>query len=585
MFISTVETRALHRHVLPFPDKLKMRSKKLYILPGTAVLIVGLLLGMKLESTILGDDTFTQLRKLEEAFVIINQRYVETVDPKRIAEEAIGSMLRNLDPHSSYVSAEDAREVQEGYQGSFGGIGIWFDLTRSDDDRTRDTVRVVSVISEGPSERAGIIAGDRIVTIDDSSAIGLTETQVTRRLRGQIGTTVDVTIMRRGVREPLQFRLTRDRIPLYTVDASYMVDERTGFIRISRFSMQTYTEFMEHLERLQGQGMERLILDLRFNPGGIMESAVQIVDEMLPGNQMIVYTQGRSAEATSAYRSRRPGQIESQPVIVLVNEYSASASEIIAGALQDHDRALIVGQRTFGKGLVQNQFPLPDGSFLQMTVARYYTPSGRLIQTPYEDGDQSEYYEAKFGSYDRSTFNPRDYIESIPDSLHFKTAQGRDVFGGGGILPDYVVRPDTTPLLRAVGGLDARFMRQWFIENEGSLRDTWGERRDDFLSTYEIDDEVWTRFWSYAADNGARTTDDAAEVNPSEGVFSAVEAEENRRTIETYLKARLAQDLYGQTWWYFVAKDVDNELQEAMRLWDRAETLAAYHRAGGSTSR
>ncbi|MEX1056064.1 MAG: S41 family peptidase, partial [Rhodothermales bacterium] len=481
-----------------------LRSKNFYILPGVALLIAGALLGMKLQATVMSDDTFSNLRKLEDAFVIINQKYVEEVNADRMAEKAIDGMLKNLDPHSTYISADEAKEVQEGYQGSFGGIGIWFEIPRNDDDYSDDTVRVVSTISDGPSEKAGIMAGDRIVRINSDPAIGLSNNDVTGKLKGAIGTAVDVTVKRRGAREALEFTLTRDRIPLFTVDTSYMLDDGTGYIRISRFSMETYKEFMQHMDSLQTQGMKRLVLDLRSNPGGIMEAAIQIVDEILPGSDMIVYTKGRNAEATASYRARRKGKFESEPVIVLVNEYSASASEIVAGALQDHDRALIVGQRTFGKGLVQNQFPLPDGSFLQMTVARYYTPSGRLIQTSYDDGDQKEYYENKFKTYDSATFNPSEYIESIPDSLHYKTQHGRDVFGGGGILPDYIVKPDTTPVVRAVlgNGLDVRFVRQWFIEHEGGLRDTWADRQDEFALDYEFDNAVWTEFWAFAAENG-----------------------------------------------------------------------------------
>lgn len=555
-----------------------MRFTKFYILPGVLLLVLGAILGMTLESS-LSDDTMSNLRKLEDAFVIINKKYVEDVSAEELAEMAIQGMLRNLDPHSTYISAKEAKEVQEGYQGSFGGIGIWFEIPRNDDDYSDDTVRVVSTISDGPSEAAGIMAGDRIVRINDSSAVGLSTTEVTSRLKGAIGTEVQIGVKRRGVRDVLDFTLTRDRIPLYTVDASYMVDDKTGYLRISRFSMETYEEFIEHITTLEEEGMERLILDLRFNPGGIMEAAVRIVDEIVPGDNMIVYTKGRNQDATSAYRSQREGRLEDIPVIVLVNEYSASASEIVAGALQDHDRALIVGQRTFGKGLVQNQFPLPDGSFLQMTVARYYTPSGRLIQTPYEDGDQRNYYEHKFADRETATFDPGKYRESIPDSLHYTTERGRDVFGGGGILPDFIVQPDTSTLMKAIlgGGLDVRFVRQWFIEHEGSLRDAWGDRQDAFAGEFTVPTDLWDEFWVFADENGVKVAASDAEVNPSEGIFDGQEIDEHRSELETYLRARVAQELFGNRAWYSVYKDVDLELRESMQLWDRAETLAAYH--------
>ncbi len=555
-----------------------MRSKTFYIVPGVVLLLVGALLGMTLESS-LKDDTISNLRKLEDAFVIISKRYVEEVDSQAMAEKAIQGMLKNLDPHSTYISAADAKDVQEGYQGSFGGIGIWFEIPRNDDDHSDDTVRVVSTISDGPSEEAGIMAGDRIIEINDSTAIGLSNSDVTKRLKGTIGTEVRLGVKRRGARQPLDFTLTRDRIPLFTVDASYMADPETGYIRISRFSMETYDEFMEHVRNLETDGMDRLILDLRSNPGGIMEAAVQIVDEIVPGDNMVVYTKGRNNDATSTYRTRRRGALEDKPIIVLVNEYSASASEIIAGALQDHDRALIVGQRTFGKGLVQHQFPLPDGSFLQMTVARYYTPAGRLIQTPYEDGDQKNYYEHKFSNYDDAIFNPSKYMEGIPDSLRYKTSHGRDVFGGGGILPDYIVKPDTTPVVRAVlgNGLDVRFVRQWFIEHEGELRDTWGDRQDAFAEGFTISEDVWEEFWAFSAESGVKMTTDASEVDHSEGIFARETVEERRREIETYLRARLAQELFGNRAWYTIYKEIDPEMRESMKLWNRANTLAAYY--------
>lgn len=559
-----------------------IRSNKYYILPAVALLILGAILGMTLESS-LKDDTLINLRKLEDAFVIINKRYVEDVDSEAMTEKAIEGMLKNLDPHSTYISAADAKEVQESYQGSFGGIGIWFEIPRNDDDHSDDTVRVVSTISDGPSEKAGLMAGDRISRIDDSSAVGLSNMDVTKRLKGAIGTKVKVEVKRRGVRQPLEFTLTRDRIPLFTVDASYMADPETGYVRVSRFSMETYDEFMEHVGKLQNDGMERLILDLRSNPGGIMEAAIQIVDEIVPGDNMVVYTKGRNSDATSTYRTRRRGVLEDTPIIVLVNEYSASASEIVAGALQDHDRALIVGQRTFGKGLVQNQFPLPDGSFLQMTVARYYTPSGRLIQTPYEDGDQKNYYEHKFANYDDATFNPSKYMESIPDSLRYKTTHGRDVFGGGGILPDYIVKPDTTPVMRTLlgNGLDVRFVRHWFIQHEGELRDTWGDRQDAFTADFGISPEVWDEFWVYSAENGVTTTTVASDVDHSEGIFAREEVDEHRTEIETYIRARLAQELFGNRAWYTIYKEIDPEIRESMKMWDRATTLAAYSTSDG----
>ena len=553
--------------------------KRSRIFPVTALLLAGVLLGLTIRSVRIGEDTVAQLRKLEDAFLLINKQYVEPVDAASLAEKAIKSMLDELDPHSVYVSAEDAQAMQERFQGSFGGIGIWFEIARNDEDLSDDTVRVMSVIGDGPSERAGLMAGDRIIGIDDSTAVGLSQDEVTSRLKGEIGTQVEVTIQRHGTRAPLEFTLTRDAIPLYTVDASYMVDTATGYIRLSRFSQETYNEFVEHVRALKDQGMERLVLDLRSNTGGYMGEAIKIVDEIVPGRKTVVYTRGRRPETTSTYRTRRTGILEKEPVIVLVNAYSASASEIVAGALQDHDRALIVGQRTFGKGLVQHQFALPDQSILQMTVARYYTPSGRLIQTPYKDGDQEDYYEEKFASLEDATYRPGEYSDNIPDSLRFKTARGRDVFGGGGILPDYIVKPDTTPALRAVlgYGLERSFARKWFRDDERRLRERWRDREEEFASTFDISDELWASFVEYSTDTDADDPlAEASEEADSTQVVTADALHTYRETLEVYLRGRIAQEIFGHKAWYGIYKEIDPELNAALGLWGLAEGLAAW---------
>ena len=340
-----------------------MKLFKNYALSGFFILAIGLVLGLNLEAALSSDnDTYEQLQKLENAFIIIQRQYVDEADPKVLVESAVLGMLEELDPHSIYISPEEIDELQESYKGSFGGIGVLFEVIN-------DTIRVVSTITDGPSDDVGIIAGDRIIAIDDSSAIGFTSRDVQKHLKGKIGTPVDVTVHRPRARAPLNFTITRDRIPLYTVDASYMVDDATGYVRVDRFAMTTYQEFKEHTDALRKQGMERLIIDLRHNGGGIMESAEKIADELIAGNKTLVYTKGRNSQFDKVVRSTNGGSLEQMPVIVLVNEYSASASEIVAGALQDHDRALIVGRRTFGKGLVQSQFQLPDRSVLQMTIS------------------------------------------------------------------------------------------------------------------------------------------------------------------------------------------------------------------------
>ncbi len=552
---------------------MRFRNKKWYVIPAVLVLFLGVVLGMQIESAVSGDDTFEQLKKLEDAFLVIDRKYVEEVDAKKLAESAIAGMLKALDPHSTFIPAEEVAEIQESYQGSFGGIGIWFEPAATE----KDTAKVTSTIPDGPSEMVGIMAGDRIVAINDSSAIGMNSRAIQKRLKGPVGTKVKVTVLRPGARRTLDFVITRDRIPLYSIDSAYMVDDRTGYIRIGRFAMTTHREFVEHLRRLRAQGMQRLILDLRDNPGGIKQTAVQVADELLKGGRTIVYTRGRNPDENEVDRSTDGGLFEEGPVIVLVNGNSASGSEIVAGALQDHDRALLVGRRTFGKALVQRPFPLSDGSVLQVTVSRYYTPAGRLIQTPYENGDMESYFEHKMEVRQMN-------LDEIPDSLKFQTDHGRIVIGGGGILPDVIVRPDSTlsfyaPLVLAVReqALDIRFIRAWFNQHETALRATWGDRQQAFMDTFEVDEALWQAFWDYAAKEGDLHLVPAAEADPEAGRFAREEAEAHRHVLATLLKARLAQRLYRSEVAYPIFNQIEPDFLEAMRQWDHAAELAAFH--------
>lgn len=552
------------------------RLKTWYLLPAFILVVAGVVLGMNINAVVSNTDTMEQLRKLEDAFIVINRQYVEDVKPGMMAESAIRGMLEKLDPHSSYISAEEIAAVQEGYQGSFGGVGIWFEVVD-------DTARVTSTVDDGPSEKAGVMAGDRIVGIDDSSAIGLNSNGIQKRLKGPVGTGVKMNVYRRGVKKPIDFSITRGRIPLYSISSAYMVDEQTGYIRIGRFAMTTHQEFRDQLRRLKGEGMQRLILDLRNNPGGIKGTAVGVADELLSGGKSIVNTWGRNTQENEQDMSRDGGLFESPPVIVLVNANSASGSEIVAGALQDQDRALIVGQRTFGKALVQRQFPLRDGSVLQLTVSRYFTPSGRLIQTPYEQGDYEDYYKDKFSTLREATYSPAHYLEQLPDSLKFKTTHGRTVFGGGGIMPDYIVAIDTTalisaPLVQAIvrPGIESFFIRDWYEKHEHQLVATWGDRQQAFRDQFTVDAELWKAFWAYAKEQGVKIDSKAAE---GEVHFTSADVAVSRTTLETILKARLAQRLYNSEAWFPIYNQIDPVFNEAVRLWDHAEKLAVYHTA------
>lgn len=546
-----------------------------HALSGLFILAIGLMLGLNLEAVLSSDnDTYEQLQKLENAFIIIQRQYVDEANPKELVESAVLGMLEELDPHSLYISSEEIDELQETYKGSFGGIGVLFEVIS-------DTIRVVSTITDGPSDKVGLLAGDRIIGINDSSAIGFTSRDVQKNLKGKIGSKVDVTIHRLRNDKPLEFTITRGRIPLYTIDASYMVDDETGYVRIDRFAMTTYQEFKDHTDALRKQGMQRLIIDLRYNGGGIMESAEKIADELISGNKTIVYTKGRNAQYDKVVRSTNGGSLEDNPVIVLVNEYSASASEIVAGALQDHDRGLIVGRRTFGKGLVQSQFQLPDRSVLQMTISRYYTPSGRLIQTPYEDGDIEDYYSKKSVTHSK-TITAAEYAESMPDSLRFYTSKNRVVFGGGGILPDYIIPLDTlsSKLASAVigGQMDQLFAREWFETHEQQYRDHWGDRKQAFIDNYEVEPELWNGLWAYAEKQGVEVTGNESLVNEEENIFSVLEQESQRRTFETRLKALMARQLFGRGVWHPIVNEIDPEIKEALELWNLAEELAVAQR-------
>ena len=545
--------------------------KTIYIPAALSVMIVGVLLGVNWSADL--TDTTEQLKKLEEAFLIINKRYVEETDPAELAEAAIEAMIGTLDPHSAYIDPEAFTAVDERYRGSFGGIGIWFEIPRG------DTAQVVSPIEGGPSEKVGLRAGDRLVAVDDTSIIGADSDEIQRRLKGPVGSMVRVQVKRLGIGEELLFSITRDQIPLYSVTSTYMVDGQTGYIRLSRFAHTTYREFVEGVQGLLDQGMARLILDLRDNPGGIMEAAAAIADEMIAGTGVLVETRGR-AMPDQVLKAQRAGLFEHQPVIVLVNRNSVSASEIVAGALQDHDRALIVGQRTFGKGLVQNQFELPDESRLQMTTARYFTPSGRLIQTPYEEGDRHGYLEEKALSMRDAALDPAEYLGSIPDSLKYETAHGRTVFGGGGIFPDHLVMYDSTmaPVLQLMyeGYLFESF-KDWFTRNEPQLRRAWENRQADFSTQFAFSPEQWDGFWQVAAKSQVAVvvTEKASEASLENRIITRHDLEANRAVVHTYLKALLARQLYGARAAYPYYNQIDETFLEALTLWDEAAALPA----------
>ena len=547
------------------------RLSKYHILPAVLLIAIGAVLGVQLDTYLSDDDLGAQLDKMRQAFLQINQNYVDDLEAEEIAEAGVEGMVNSLDPHSTYIPADRAEDVKDQYQGTFGGIGIVFEVPE-------DTARVISPLAGGPSEEVGVMAGDRIVGIEDSSAVGLSSNEIQNRLKGEIDTRVQMTVYRPTTSERMTFTITREEIETQSVRSPYMVDEKTGYINITRFTMKTHDEFRKAARTLLDRGMERLVLDLRGNPGGVMRTSWQIANEMLGKGMTIVETKGRGDRMNQEIDAKAGGMLVDQPIIVLVSRGSASASEILTGALQDHDRAFIVGRRTFGKGLIQKQFDLKDNSVLQMTVGRYYTPVGRLIQSPYERGDRKNYYRKKFSTINQATYHLKEYRDSIPDSLAYETDHGRMVFGGGGILPDYVVQPDTTALTHLVrSGLDYAFARKWFSSHETELRSTWQQRSDEFQSSFEPSDEMIASFWSYAEENGVTITEDPDSVNTAERIYAKVTAQDEQDFVATRVKGYLARLLYGRGVARPVLNRADPVFREAMSLWPSSRELAAYH--------
>lgn len=379
---------------------------------------------------------YPQTNKIDALLNLIEEQYVDTVNKSKLVEGIIPEILKSLDPHTVYIPAEDLKEANQELEGNFGGIGVQFSMQD-------DTVLVISVVSGGPSEKLGIIPGDRIITVNDSVIAGqdMGSDKVVNLLRGEMGTKVKVGILRRDRPDVIGFEITRGSIPVYSVDVSYMITDSIGYIKVSRFGRNTYQEFLTAMARLKAHNCQSVVVDLRGNSGGYLDVAISMTNEFLGKGDLIVYTEGKASPRQDVFANGL-GSCQNMGVTVLIDEFSASASEIFAGAIQDNDRGLIVGRRSFGKGLVQQQIPLPDGSAIRLTVARYYTPSGRGIQKPYENGVE-DYHRDILARFEHGEFFERDSID-LDESLQFNTRNGRFVFGGGGVMPDVFVARDTT---------------------------------------------------------------------------------------------------------------------------------------------
>lgn len=489
----------------------------------------------------------SQARKLDALLNMIQYAYVDTVDDKRITEDAIRTLLKELDPHSVYIPAEELKEVNEPLVGKFEGIGIQFNILD-------DTIVVTQTISGGPSEKVGLQAGDRIVNINDTTVagIGIKNNDVLKKLRGDKGTRVKVGIYRRGFGDIRDFMITRDKIPLYSVDASYEAAPGVGYIKISRFADSTVDEFREALNKLKEKyRIHSLILDLADNGGGYLNRAIELADEFLPAGKRIVYTEGRNNPRQESY-STSAGGWEKGKLIVLVNESSASASEIVTGAIQDWDRGLVIGRRTFAKGLVQKPYPLPDGSAVRLTIARYYTPSGRCIQKPYAAGDEN--YEMDISHrFEHGELYSADSIR-FNDSLRYKTNAGRVVYGGGGIMPDVFVPLDTTMLsdyyqdIRR-NGIMPDFALSYTDDNRTKLNSTY---RDvvQFKKEFMVDDALLNRFVEYAEKKNVKKNE--------KGLVTS------DKLLRTQIKALIARDLWNISAYNYIVNDINNFYSKAL---------------------
>lgn len=522
-----------------------------------------LMLGLGAGTLLSRDSIFDQLEKFKDVLALTQKFYIDTTNVQKLTESAINGLLSQLDPHSVYLPPQQTKLDAERFQGSYEGVGLEI-------VSINDTIMVSEPMGGGPAARLGILSNDRIVRIDDSSAIGLTTAQASQRLRGSKGTKVTVVIFRAGEKAPMVFEITRDNIALNSVDVAAMLPDNVGYVSVNKFSATTYEEIDAALKRLKDQGMERLILDLRNNPGGYLQQAEEIADLFIDGGtaekpKTLVYTKARTPELEESYLAKSGDDFEKIPLIVLVNNGSASASEIVSGAIQDWDRGLIVGETSFGKGLVQHQWGLSDGSSLRLTIAKYYTPSGRLIQRPYDGKDRQQYRDEVYHREEKEGAN-LDHAHDVSSDTSrpkFYTCAGRLVYGGGGITPDYIVKPlDITDATRdflrrdlfypfITGYLDAEAVRIRFHYTSGYPK---------FVQEFEISDNTLKDFHGFVEKKGVKVTKD---------VFSKDEL-----YIKARLKAYIARGIWGEEGWFSTMASVDTQLKKALTLFPEAQKMA-----------
>lgn len=514
-------------------------------------LAAGVFVGSSFSSRKSTAEVGSDVQKLREVLTKVHDEYVDTVNTRNLVDEAIQEMLHKLDPHSSYIPAQDRIAANEDLRGNFDGIGVEFNIFQ-------DTIVVVTPLSGGPSEALGVQSGDKIIRVDDKNlaGMGVTSADVMKALKGPKGTEVKVTILRRG--KEIDYKIVRDKIPQYSVDVSYMVDNEIGYIKVNRFAATTYDEFHQSLAKLKEHGMKKLILDLQGNPGGYMNVAIDMADDFLKAGKKIVFTKGKDKKNNSEAFSTDRGSFEQGDLIVLVNEGSASASEIVSGALQDNDRALIVGRRSFGKGLVQSPFDLSDGSELRLTVSRYYTPSGRSIQKPYQDGD--EYALDIISRYNHGEFFHADSIK-FNDSLKYITPNGRTVYGGGGIMPDYFVPLDTSLNSHYLNELYTSTSIQEYTFDFAERHKEELEKKgyEDYLKNFTVNDKMISELIKVGERN---------KVKPN-----LKELKEKKALFRVHIKAQIARKLWGNDGFYPVFNETNEVFKQAVKMFDRIPEL------------
>lgn len=495
--------------------------------------------------------TDSPLRKLQLAEMAITNLYVDSVDEKKLVEDAIRGMLEKLDPHSSYLTPKEVKAANEPLSGGFEGIGVQFNMIE-------DTLMVIQPVVNGPSEKAGIMAGDRIVTVNDTAIAGvkMSREDIMKRLRGPKGTKVKLGVVRNGIKDRLTFNVTRDKIPVKTVDAVYMIRPEVGYIRIGSFGSTTHDEFMEGMKKLARQGMKKLVLDLQENGGGYLQAAVQVADEFLHRDDMIVYTDGRQAPRME-YRAKGNGTFTDGQIAILVDSYTASAAEIVTGAIQDHDRGIVVGRRTYGKGLVQRPFDMPDGSMIRLTVAHYYTPAGRCIQKPYTKGGGKDYAMDMVNRLKSGELTNADSVHFADSLKYYTLREHRTVYGGGGIMPDYFVPLDTTKYTKLHRELSAHNIilnaNLRYIDNHRKELGKTYKSFADFKERFEIPQEVI---------DGIMSEGEKQNIKPKD-------SEELDKTIpylKLQMKALVARDLWDMTEYFAIINETNDIVQKALDI-------------------